>query len=84
MNVMKSSFMIRPAMHPGVCAGVLLATAGLLFGSVALGQGKNGPQRTFATPAEAAKALGTAYREPVAPPVRHLWSPEFLLRDRGR
>jgi hypothetical protein len=63
MNAMRSSFTIRSAMHPGVCAWVPLVTAGLLIGSVAFGQSTSGPQKTFATPAEAAKARGAAYRK---------------------
>jgi len=51
MNAMRSSF----------C--VLVVAAGLLMLPAAFGQGKSGPQRTFARPAEAAKALGAAYRK---------------------
>ncbi|MGE5849017.1 MAG: DUF2950 family protein [Candidatus Methylomirabilota bacterium] len=43
------------------CAGVLLVTATLLVQPAAFGQGKSGPQKMFATPAKAAKALGAAY-----------------------
>ena len=43
-------------------AWVLLATVALLWHPVAFGQGKSGPQKSFAAPEEAAKALGAAYR----------------------
>lgn len=46
-----------------VWAGIVLLAAGLLAGSLAFGQGKSGPQKVFTTPAEAAKALGAAYRK---------------------
>ena len=63
MNAMRSCFTVRSDMRPSLCAWVLLVTAGLLMHPAAFGQGKSGPQRTFATPAEAAKALGAAYRK---------------------
>jgi hypothetical protein len=63
MNAMRSSFTVRSAMPRGMCAWVLLVTAVLLLLPGAFGQGKSGPQKTFAAPSEAAKALGAAYRK---------------------
>jgi hypothetical protein len=47
----------------GVRASVLLLTAELFLLPSAFAQGKSGPQRTFARPAEAVKALGAAYQK---------------------
>src|SRR5574341_2227797 len=50
-------------MSRDVRACVLLLVVGHFLLPAAFGQGKSGPQRTFATPAEAAEALGAAYRK---------------------
>ncbi len=63
MNAMEGCLTSGSAMRRGVRACVLLVTAGLLFLPAAFGQGKSGQQKTFATPAEASKALGAAYRK---------------------
>jgi hypothetical protein len=63
MNPMRSCSTVRSAIRFSRCAGVLLLTAVLLVYPAAFGQGKGGPQRTFATPAKAAKALGAAYQK---------------------
>jgi hypothetical protein len=59
----RSGLSNQSAIRRGVCACVLLLTAGLFLLPVAFGQGKSGPQKTFARPAEAAKALGAAYQK---------------------
>ncbi len=63
MNAIRRNFTVRPAIRPSLCAWVLVVAAGLLVVPAAFGQGKSGPQKTYARPAEAAKALGAAYQK---------------------
>ncbi len=76
-NNMRSRFTVRSATGPSMCACLLLVSAGFLCESVAWGQGKSGPQRTFATAGEAAKALGEAYQK------EDLKSVANILSDKG-
>ena len=64
MNAMGRCFVIRSTLRRGMCgACVGLMVALLFFLPAAFGQGKSGPQQAFATPTEAANALGAAYRK---------------------
>ncbi|HSD50553.1 MAG TPA: DUF2950 family protein [Candidatus Methylomirabilis sp.] len=63
MDVMQSSFTVRPAIRLSLCAWVLVVAGGLFVLPAVFAQGKSGPQKTFARPAEAAKALGAAYQK---------------------
>ena len=53
----------RSIMRLIVCACVLWMMVGSFFLPSAFGQGKGVPQKSFATPAEAARALAAAYRK---------------------
>jgi len=50
-------------MRRTVCAYVLWMMAGSLFLPAAFGQSKGGPQKSFASPEEAARALAAAYQK---------------------
>ena len=63
MNSTGSCFLVRSSLRRNLWACVLLVTGGFLFLPEVVAQGKSGQQKTFATPAEAAKALGAAYRK---------------------
>jgi hypothetical protein len=62
MNAMPGWLTSGSAIRRGARSCLLLVTAGFLFLSAAFGQGKSGPQKTFATPEKAAKALAAAYQ----------------------
>ena len=59
---------------------LLLLLASLWLGAPnAFGQGKSGPQKTFASPEAAAKALGAAYQYKY-----YLWAQTFTILYRER
>jgi len=62
-NPMGSNCTSRAIIRVTVCLYVLWMMAGILFTSAALGQGKGNPQKSFATPEEATKALVAAYQK---------------------
>ena len=62
MNAMRRTSTNRSAIRRTVCACVLWVTAGFLS-LPAFSQGKGNPQKSFATPEEAARALAGAYRK---------------------
>ncbi len=63
MRAMGSDCMSRRAIRRTVWACVLWMMAGFLFLPAAFGQGKGNPQKSFATPEEAARALAAAYQK---------------------
>ncbi|HSB77814.1 MAG TPA: DUF2950 domain-containing protein [Candidatus Methylomirabilis sp.] len=63
MRRMGSSCTGRCATRRSLCACVLWLVAGFLFLPAAFGQGKGNPQKSFATPEAATKALAAAYQK---------------------
>ncbi len=62
MNWMGRCFVVRSTLRRSVCACVLLVTGVILCLPEVYAQGAGEPQKTFATPAKAAKALAAAYQ----------------------